>query len=198
MARTLFYGGSFDPIHYGHLQSARSVAERVGFARVVLVPSWRSPHKLGTTGGASPDDRLAMCKLATTGDDIFDVDDLELTRGDVSYTIDTVRLLKQRGHSEVNWLIGADQLPTLPRWREPEALIAEANVYVMHRPGYAIDWPVLPIWLHGLRRNVIDIPLSDISSTAIRAKVALGESILDQVPMGVERYIREKRLYRGS
>jgi nicotinate-nucleotide adenylyltransferase len=197
MTRTLYYGGSFDPIHYGHLRSARSVAEVAGFSRVVLVPSWQSPHKQGAVGGAPPRDRLVMCKLAATSDEIFAVDDLELARSGPSYTIDTVRALKARGVSEVNWLIGADQLSAFPRWRDPEALLAEANVYVMHRPGFPLDWSVLPDWLYPLRRNVVDIPLSEMSSTAIRAKVAMGESILDEVPMAVDKYIREKGLYRG-
>ena len=196
MSRTLFYGGSFDPVHYGHLRCARAVADVAGFASVVLVPSWRSPHKIDSTGGASPVDRLALCKLVTNYDQKFAVDDREIRRGGASYTMETVRALKVAGHSEVNWLIGADQLTALPRWREPQALVTEANLYIMHRPGYPIDWSVLPDWLQPLRRNVVEVPQVDLSSTEIRTRVARGETISDAVPPEVERYIREKGLYR--
>jgi nicotinate-nucleotide adenylyltransferase len=198
MARTLFYGGSFDPIHYGHLRCARAVADKAGFASVVLVPSWRSPHKPDSTSAALPVDRLAMCKLVTSYDEKFQVDEIEIRRGGPSYTLDTVRALKAASYSEVNWLIGADQLAALPRWRDPQALISEANLYIMHRPGYPMDWSVLPGWLQPLRRNVIEVPQVDLSSTEIRERVARGESISDAVPPGVEQYIREHGLYRDS
>src|SRR5688572_24833468 len=116
MVRTLFYGGSFDPIHYGHLRCARAVAEATGFASVVLIPSWRSPHKTDSTSGASPADRFNMCKLVTIYDEKFQLDDLEIRRGGASYTLETVQTLKAAGYTEVNWLIGADQLAALPRW----------------------------------------------------------------------------------
>jgi nicotinate-nucleotide adenylyltransferase len=196
MASILHYGGSFDPIHYGHLHCAAAVAAKVGFTEVVLVPGWQSPHKSQGGNGASADDRLAMCKLAATFDPIFKVDDLEIRRGGPSFTIDTVRALRAIGLTEVNWLIGADQLLALPRWREPESLVAEANLWVMLRPGYPIDWSKLPGWLTPLRRNVVNIPQIDISATDIRNRVQRGESIDAQVPGDVARYIEQRGLYR--
>lgn len=198
MTRTLCYGGSFDPIHYGHLRCSKAVAEAGGFGQILLIPSWQSPHKLEAATRTSPNDRLAMCKAATSGEKIFEVTDLEIRRGGPSYTIDTVRALKQMGMPEINWLIGADQVPALPRWREPQALVTEANVIVMGRPNYAIEWDNLPVWLHGLRRNVVDIPLVDISATDIRLRVAQGESIDELVSPGVVKYIAANGLYRAT
>lgn len=195
MTRTLCYGGTFDPIHYGHLRCARAVATVGGFGRVLLIPSWQSPHKLDATALTKPADRLAMCKLAASGEENFDVEDIEIRHGKPSYTIDTVRWLKEKGYPEVHWLIGADQVPALPRWREPGALIAEAHLVVIGRPGYSIEWDNLPIWLRPLRRNVVDVPLVDISATDIRLKVVNGESIDELVPGGVAEYIKEKGLY---
>src|SRR5690606_12868952 len=120
---TLWFGGSFNPIHNGHLICARAVAERAGFDKIVLVPSAQPPHKPDATDLASPQDRATMCRIATQEDPLFAVDDLELTRPGASYTIDTVAELKQRGEQEVNWLIGADMLAILPQWHRPEDLI---------------------------------------------------------------------------
>lgn len=198
MTRTLHYGGTFDPIHYGHLRCADAVAGKLNFSEVVLVPSWQSPHKSVAGNAASADDRLTMCKFAASDSPVFKVDDMEVRRRGPSYTIDTVRALKSTGLAEVNWLIGADQLLALPRWREPEALVAEANLLVMRRPGYAIDWSNLPGWLTALRRNVVEIPQVDMSATEIRERVRKGESIEAFVPPEVARYIEERGLYRTS
>src|SRR3954451_19497873 len=114
MIKTLCLGGSFNPIHHGHLRCSRAVAESLGDQRVMLIPSARPPHKPGDTTLASPEDRLAMCRLAAeavSDDDIrFEAADLELHRAGPSYTIDTVRHLKSQGWPSVDWLIGADML----------------------------------------------------------------------------------------
>jgi nicotinate-nucleotide adenylyltransferase len=197
MSGKLYFGGSFDPIHFGHLRCSKAVAETVGFTRVVLIPSWRSPLKTGPLAStATPADRLEMCKLAATEDPIFAVNDLEIARRGFSYTIDTVRTIRNGGETVVNWLIGADQLALLPHWHKPQDLVREANLIVMGRLGFDFMFDNLPDWLQPLRQNVVEIPLMQVSSTEIRQRVRDGKSFGDLVPAGVERYITEHGLYR--
>jgi len=139
-----------------------------------------------------------MCRLAVAQDDLFEVNDLEIQRGSASYTIDTVRELKASGWPEVNWLIGADQVSELPKWREAEALIIEANFVVMARPGYEIDWNQLPEAFRVLQNHVVEAPLVKISSTEIRRRVAAGESIDGLTPPAIVEYIKVHRLYQRS
>jgi len=197
--RKLCFGGSFNPVHYGHLVPSRAAADAAGFDRVILIPNAVSPHKLRQPDDmASPEDRLAMCRLAADCTPGFDVEDLEMRREPPSYTIDTVRELKRRGWTSVNWLIGADQVPKLPAWREPEALLREVEFVVIARPGWSSDWESLPREYQFLRERVVQAPLVNISATDIRRRVAAGEAIDELVPPAVARYIRQKGLYRPS
>jgi nicotinate-nucleotide adenylyltransferase len=145
---------------------------------------------------ASPEHRLAMCRMAIAGFDGFEVDDLEIRRPSPSYTIESVRELKHRGIPEICWLIGADQVMALPRWREPQALLREARLFVMARPGFTVDWMTLPPELAQLSRQVVVVPAVDISSTDIRRRVAGGLPIDYLTPAAVCRYIAEQGLYR--
>jgi nicotinate-nucleotide adenylyltransferase len=195
--RNLCFGGSFNPIHNGHLLCSQAVAGVRDVTKLVLIPSATSPHKLGHADMADGLDRLAMCRIAVAGNQLFEVDDLELRRGAPSYTIDTIRSLRhERGWDEVNWLIGADQVAALPRWREPAALLRELNFIIMARPGWSFDWDSLPTQFRMLRNNVVEAPLIDISSTDIRRRVHAGEPIDQLVPPAVAEYIRQRGLYR--
>ena len=192
----LCFGGSFNPIHNGHLVCGQAVAQAKDATRLVLIPSATSPHKLGHADMASAQDRLAMCQFATTGQDLIEVDDIELRRPPPSYTIDTARELRRtRGWNEVNWLIGADQVPALPRWHEATALLREVNFVVMARPGWSFDWHTLPPQFRVLQNHVVEAPLLDISSTDIRQRVRAGQPIDHLVPPAVANYIREQHLY---
>src|SRR5438067_948023 len=111
--RTLAFGGSFNPIHYGHLRCAAAAASEGNFERVVLIPSGQPPHKNPHVNLAAASDRLQMCRLAAADDDLFIVDDIEMRRDAPSYTIDTARELRLRGWHDINWLIGADMLNSL-------------------------------------------------------------------------------------
>lgn len=193
--RKLCFGGSFNPIHHGHLICARAVAEARGFERVVLIPSALPPHKLEANELAPPGDRLEMCRRAVEGDGLFEVSGVELERAGPSYTIDTVRELRRRGWGEVAWLIGADMVANLPMWREPLQLMREAELVVMGRPGWAFDWDRLPEAYRGLAGRVVEAPLVEISATEIRRRVGEGRSVRYLTPGGVERYIRERGLY---
>jgi nicotinate-nucleotide adenylyltransferase len=196
--RKLCFGGSFNPIHHAHLLCARAVAEARGFDRVVLVPSALPPHKLQASELASPQDRLAMCRLAVEGEALFEVSDLELTRSGPSYTIDTVRQLRRSGWDHVSWLIGADMVSILPQWHEPLRLLREAELVVMARPGWSLDWEALPEPYRALREQVVEAPLVDISATMIRRRVADGRSARYLTPDGVCDYIARRGLYRQT
>ena len=192
----LYFGGSFNPIHFGHLRCAEVVASRANFDQVIFIPSGTAPHKAGQSGMATATDRLGMCGMAVEGHSLCSVSDIETQRGGLSYTIDTIRQLKASGEQAVSWLIGADMLQILPSWRSAEQLIAEANLVVMARCGFEIDWSGLPAIFRPLREHVVEAPLIDISATEIRRRCRDGESIDGLTPPAVVRYIREKSLYR--
>ena len=197
--RRICFGGSFNPIHHGHLVCARAAAERAGFDRIVLIPSAQPPHKPFNPELAPAQDRLAMCRLAASlQPDFFEVDEIEVGRGARSYTFDTVRELKARGWSEVAWLIGADMLVYLPRWHRPLDLMNEASIYVLQRPGWEIDWSALPGEYQRLKGNVITAPLIDISASDIRRRARRGQSIAYLVPAAVADYIRQHCLYSSA
>ncbi len=196
--RNLCFGGSFNPIHNGHLLCSQAVAGVRDVTKLLLIPSATSPHKVGHADMANAGDRLGMCRLAVEGNELFDVDDLELRRDGPSYTIDTIRALRhERGWDEINWLIGADQVAALPRWREPAALLREVNFVVMFRPGWSFDWHTLPLEFRVLQNNVVEAPLLDISATDIRRRVRRGDPIDGLVPAAVADYIRSRNQYRA-
>ena len=193
---TLCFGGSFNPIHNGHLACARTVASKQNFDRVLLIPSGLPPHKPAAADLAAAEHRLALCRIVAAEEPLFQVSDLEIHRGGPSYTLDTVRELRRRGLENVSWLIGADMLNFLPLWHEPGKLLQEVNFIVIARPGFAFEWSALPPEFQVLREHVIEAPLIDISATEIRRRVRTGESIDKLVPAEVARYIEAHRLYR--
>jgi nicotinate-nucleotide adenylyltransferase len=193
--RRLWFGGSFNPIHFGHLLCARAVAEAGGFDRLVLVPSNQPPHKSGDRSLAPALDRLEMCRLAVSGDSFFEVDDLELNRSGPSYTIDTVNILRARGESDVSWLIGADMVKSLPGWHKSDELLAATRFVLMARPGWSVDWNALPPEVQKLHSVVVAAPLFEVSSTEIRHRLNSGRSIRYMTPDSVVNYIRAHLLY---
>lgn len=128
----------------------------------------------------------------------FEVSDIETVAREPSYTLTTARQLRSQGFDKVNWLIGADQLNSLPSWHEPRALLEEVNFIVVARPGYELNWSALPEWMRHLQANVIEAPRLDISATEIRRRVAAGLPIDWLTPAPVVEYIRERGLYRSS
>ena len=194
--KTLCLGGSFNPIHHGHLICARAVMERAGYERVMLIPSAQPPHKPAHANLAPAQDRLRMCQLAVQGAATFVVDEIELKRTGPSYTIDTARELKSsRGWPEVHWLIGADMLNYLPQWHRATELLREVQFVVMARPGCEFEWQNLPPQFQHLRDHVVETPRIDISSTQLRDRVRAGLPIVYLTPPQVIQHIRDHRLY---
>ncbi len=197
------YGGSFNPIHHGHLIVARAVAETLDLARVVFLPSSRPPHKLDRPI-ADAAHRAALVKLAIDDDPLFEFGDFDLTREGPTYTIDAVLTFRDQGYGpdELHWIIGADSLAELATWRRVGELVDACRIVAAARPGFErIDWEAFRPTLSAaqverLRAGVIDTPCIDISSTDIRNRIRTGKSIRYLVPNRVRDYIERHRLFR--
>ncbi len=199
------YGGSFNPIHHGHLIVARAVAEHLGLARVVLIPAAKPPHKEGQPL-ADARDRLEMCRLAVAGEPLLEVSDLEFHRDGPSYTFDTVSEFRRRLGAEETlcWIIGADTLPELHLWYRIRELVDRCRIVTAVRPGY--DAPDLSplleklsvIQVARLQQDIIATPGIDISATDIRDRVRQGRSIRYLVPEAVCGFIERRQLYRAA
>jgi nicotinate-nucleotide adenylyltransferase len=186
-------GGTFNPPHVAHLIVAQEVREAMELDEVVLIPT--SVHAFKGPASADPRHRAAMTELAVAGDPALGADRIEIQRGGVSYTVDTLRALRER-EPETDWtlILGRDNLEELAQWREAEALPDLAGIVVTTRAGLAAP-ERLPF--EG-RCTVVDVPSLEVSSTAVRARVASGRSIRYWVPPAVEAYIREHDLYRAG
>ena len=192
----LCFGGSFNPIHNGHLLTAQSVFRSCRYDQVLLIPSAQPPHKPDTSDLAPASDRLAMCRLAAATMPGFDVSDIETRRSGPSYTIDTVLELQSAGFgSPIHWLIGADMLMYLPKWHRVEDLLKQVHFVLIARPGWTIDFSKLPKTFHHLTAQIVPALSIDISATDIRRRVKNGEPIHDLVPPPVAEYIAAHRLY---
>ncbi len=195
------FGGSFDPIHLGHLIIAEEARAALRLDRVLFVPARRSPLK-AELPRASDADRAAMIELAIAGQPDFVLSRVELDRPAPSFTIDTLALLRaELGPRADLWLIlGEDTLADFPAWRDPDTILAQVRLAVFDRPGYAHALDELEDALPGARNRVDRIlaPLIGISATGLRARVADGRPIRYQVPPAVETYIQAHGLYRGD
>jgi nicotinate-nucleotide adenylyltransferase len=202
--RVFLFGGTFDPVHHGHLIVARAVAEEIGAARITLVPAASPPHK--PPADSSSDDRLAMLRLAVRDDPLFEICTLELNRSGPSYTIDTVEaILADRGPAcRVSLVIGADTLDGVASWYRAEDLLGKVALVVARRPGAESAADVQAVLSRRLGPELagrieaasVATPLLDISSTEIRRRVAAGRSIRYLTPDSVLSYILDRGLYR--
>ncbi len=184
------YGGSFDPVHLGHLLVARAAREELELSRLFFIPAAQSPFKPGHELAAAKE-RLRLLRLALAGETDCEIDGQELQRGGVSYTIETVRDYARRfPGAELFYLIGADHLPTLPKWREAESLAQLVEFVVIPRPGETAVTLPAPFRL----RTLDGFPLR-VSSSQIRARVKAGKSINHLVPGTVAEAVRNNRLY---
>ncbi|WP_310551541.1 nicotinate-nucleotide adenylyltransferase [Paenibacillus glufosinatiresistens] len=186
-------GGAFDPIHVGHLLAAETAREACGLDEVWFMPSHVPPHKQAS--GVSGEERLAMVEAAVKSHPAFRSLDLELRKGGVSYTIETVRLLQER-HPDVAFyfIIGADMVAYLPKWKEIGELARRLRFIGVARPGTPLDLDALPPEIAG-SVTVAGMPQMDISSTAIRRRAAEGRSIRYLVPDAVHDLVSRRGLY---
>lgn len=200
--RIALFGGTFNPIHRGHVTVARAVADRLALSRLVLVPSARPPHK-PADDLAPGEDRLAMCRLAAEADPWMVVSDLELRRPAPSYTVDTLAELRRESPTaEFLLVIGADMLRDFHLWRRFEEIVRMARIVTLPRPGVEIG-PLAALRralgdaaVERMLSDVQDTPLVDVSSTEIRRRMLAGRTVDDLVPPAVARYILEHGLYR--
>jgi len=196
------FGGSFDPVHYGHLILAELCREECDLDEVRLVPAAVPPHKQDR-GRASGEHRIEMLKLAIGGNPHLSVWDGEINRGGVSYTVETLRQIKaEQSDDELFFLMGADSLFDLPNWREPTEICELATIVVVNRPGAkAVDYSVLESVtstdrIEHFSSHLVTMPQLDISSTELRERIKNEQSIRYQTSRSVEQYIRTADLYQ--
>ena len=197
------FGGSFDPVHYGHLLLAECCREQASLDRVRFIPAAVSPHKIGAEP-VSAEDRVEMLKLAVGGHEFFEVSTSEIDRGGVSYTVDTMATLRaEDADRELFFLMGADSLFDFPSWKQPDEICRLCTPVVVSRPGSpAPDFSVLkdivkPERLAEIEKQAVQMPQIDISSTEIRERARDGRSFRFQTPRAVEKYIQTKELYKA-
>ena len=193
-------GGTFNPIHLGHLLMAQDAMEQVGLDRVKFIPSATPPHKAADTL-ASERDRLQMIRLAIRGNDRFDADDIEIQRGGRSYSVDTLTELRRREpRADFYFIIGADSLRELHLWREVERVVSLCTFVTVPRPGFepkpVVDRRLDAATRRRLRQHVLHGHSCDIASREIRARVASGRPIRYLVPDAVYQYMRRRKLYQ--
>ncbi len=192
-------GGTFDPIHLGHLIVAEYIREKLDFSEVLFIPAGRPWLKLKEEKQVTlAEHRLAMVRLAVASNPQFKVSTMEIDRPGPSYSIDTVLELRAKLEAEIYFIAGPDALAKLPRWKDPERLLKACHVVGIGRPGHSkTNLRKLEASLHGVSQHIMlmDVPQIDISSTDIRKRVAQGLSIRYLVPEAVEKYIAEHRLY---
>jgi len=187
--RLLLFGGSYNPVHVGHLIMAQEVARQFGYGLVALVPSLNPPHK-SMAADPGPERRLEMLRIAIEGDPGLVADDCEIRRGGTSYTIDTIRDLASRYQVEgkIGLLLGDDLVPGFGDWREPGRLAAEADIVCARRlHAERLDFPY--------PHRYADNPIVAVSSSMIRARIAAGEAFRQFLPRGVRDYIVAGGLY---
>ncbi|NOT00772.1 MAG: nicotinate (nicotinamide) nucleotide adenylyltransferase [Phycisphaerales bacterium] len=197
------YGGSFNPIHVGHLIVARVAAELLGWERVYLIPSGQPPHK---RAGALLDGchRAAMIRAAIADDPLFELDEHDLRQTGRCYTVNTVAHFAERlgAGVELHWLIGADSLSELATWHRVADLVGSCRVVTAARPGWeapsldALRPHLTDEQIGQLRSDILDTPRIDVSASAVRGRVADGLSIRYLVPESVRAYIETHGLYR--
>lgn len=190
-------GGTFDPVHLGHIHIARAAMREAELGEMLFLPDGDPPHKLP---GAKGEDRLEMVRLAIEGLPGFRVSDMELKRQGKTYSVDTLEeLLREDPGRELYYIIGSDTLLLFPTWKTAWKVAGLCRMLVAARPGNDLDeirWYQRKFFAeYGLLSDLLPEPGPDISSTDIRSRVREGKPVSGLVPDQVERYIREKGLY---
>ncbi len=209
------FGGTFDPFHYGHLNSMLTVADRYSLDKILAVPAYISPLRVQTQG-SSADDRLNMLKLGVEANqDLLAVDTREMDRGGVSYTIDTIQsLIKENPETQFTLIIGMDQFIKFDQWKDFDKILSLVDLVVTSRPGMDLpfsldDWP-MPVRSmiadHDSKqaelktgRTIYFSQLEDVEAagTELRKKIRVGQTIHGLVPPAVDEYVRQHKLYES-
>ena len=196
-ARIGIFGGTFDPIHYGHLAIAEDARLALNLDRVLFIPAAQQPFKRDRMVAPAAQ-RLTMVERGCADNLAFEPSTIELERPGVSYTVTTLEILAQRRLGDLFFILGADALRDLPRWYQVERLISLAQFVAIRRPDVAVDQHELGRALPMLagRLTVLDGPQMDISSTELRRRVAQRRSVRYLMPDSVIDYIEQQQLYR--
>ena len=210
MKKIGIFGGTFDPIHIGHLRVAEEFAAAFELEKVLMMVAAKPPHR--DTPIASPEDRLQMVKLAVQDYSLLEASDIELVRKGPSFTLDTVEEVREIAEGALIWMaLGGDAYALIRSWHRPEDVLAQAHLVVLTRPGYLVDlMATLPegisrrytlsgeIYVHDSGATLRALPVSplNVSSSMIRKAVSEGDSIRDLVTVEVLQYILQKGLYR--
>lgn len=205
MRRIGILGGTFDPIHFGHLVIAEEVYATLHLTEIVFIPAGHPPHKT-TEEITAAEHRLKMLELAIASNTHFAISRIELDRPGPSFTVDTLQLLRKHWgeHTAIYFIIGGDSLEDLLSWRDPPGILQQVNHLVaVRRPGYSesetyYDW--LDAQLPGIKQRllIVNAPQLDISASDLRKRVAEGRPIKYQTPDSVESYIVQYGLYRAK
>jgi nicotinate-nucleotide adenylyltransferase len=203
MTKLGLFGGSFDPIHNGHLHIARAFADELGLDNVIFLPAGEPYHKTAPRTPATR--RLAMVEAAIAGDVRFAASDVDMVRDGATYSVDTVQIFRQHfADAELWWLMGMDSLLQLHTWKNWRTFARLTHIAVAARAGQSLGHAPreLHAWLGQALQDgslkILSAPLRDVSSSAIRQRVAAGESVGDEVPAAVGRLIEGWGLYRGA
>lgn len=195
--RLAIYGGTFDPIHYGHLICAEEALEAYQFDEFWFLPAARPPHKLDDPNRASPEHRYEMTRLAIEGHPVFRISRSEIDRQGRSYAIDTARefLNAYGNNATLSWIVGADSLIEFEIWRDHDALLDLCRFIAVTRPNYDLSRAPKRVLE---KTELFEMTAVDLSATDIRRRVREGRSIRYRTPAAVEEYIRRNRLYMRS
>ena len=201
LTRVGILGGTFDPVHRGHLEIARRVMDEAALERVIFIPAAQPRLKPGEPS-ASPRQRLEMLRLAVDGMPGFEVSDIELRRSGPTLTVETLRELRRElgDGVELRFILGLDALARFDQWVEPERVVELARLLAVSRPGYGgFDWPGFYArnpYAEG-RVDCLDSTAIDISASELRGRIAAGASVGGLLPAVVEGYIRDNGLYKA-
>lgn len=196
--KTAIFGGSFNPVHNGHIQLVNALTDNSELDRVIIIPAYVSPFKK-EDNSVTPMQRYEMCKLAFEGNEKAKISDIEIKRKGASYTYMTLEELSEKYSGDELFLImGADMFMSVHTWKHPEIIFRIATICGIPRGGEdisSLEKQALYLEKLGARTKIFDISILTVSSTEIRNKVQNGESILGLVPKAVENYISKNRLY---
>ena len=198
MPRVGLLGGTFDPIHLGHLTIAEATFDQLGLDHVEFIPASDPPHK-PEHSVSSANHRLRMVEIAIAGIEHFTVNPIELGRTGPSYTVDTLAELRAtRPEDDFSFIVGGDSLRDLPDWREPRRIVGLARLAVIARPTATFDLISLETVIPGLQQRLsfIEAPLIDISSRTLREQIRVGRSVRFLTPDAVLDYAKAHHLYR--